>query len=601
MLKRIIAFLLTAAAMLTASCAAAGEASAAYGTPAKQNHNGCKVAYIPLDNRPVNYDRAEFLAQQSGIDLLMPAENLFRTALDNMKKNPNGTTYGDREALVEWLKETDKTCDIFVLSLDQLLSGGLVSSRWLSNTDLTLEYSIADYIIELSETNTVILFDTVMRLASTVNYQGYQYDKYTLFRTYGMQRRAELTGNDLTVENIISGYKYSPDGEVIETTLSESEIDGYLASRARKLKLIDYILSASIDNVEYCYIGVDDSSTTSNIQTNEIRYITEKLGDKGMLFAGTDELGLMGLTKAVSLLYGTTDVCVTYYGGGENNIADSFDFATLKQEVEYHVTSLGNGITDSADALQVLVLTSRNTASAAVTLAKQAAKNCENGIPTIVIDPTSGSADHALQRALIDQNVPLTVLLGYSSWNTAANSIGIALSNGISRYIYLANSSVITDESHEGFLKAATFSYVKDICYRNFGYSISNLGVTGDCSYNEIYDSINSSKMIVSLDTYLEVSHGKVSGSKYRYPWDRTFEMTFEISVEDSAYALSGDVNGDGAITAADYLMAKRIVLGTYNADASMIKRGDVNRNGGIDATDYLMIKRHFLGTYVII
>ena len=58
MSKRVIAFLLTAAAMLTASCAAAGEASAAYGTPAKQNHNGCKVAYIPLDNRPVNYDRA---------------------------------------------------------------------------------------------------------------------------------------------------------------------------------------------------------------------------------------------------------------------------------------------------------------------------------------------------------------------------------------------------------------------------------------------------------------------------------------------------------------------------------------------------------------
>ena len=61
-----------------------------------------------------------------------------------------------------------------------------------------------------------------------------------------------------------------------------------------------------------------------------------------------------------------------------------------------------------------------------------------------------------------------------------------------------------------------------------------------------------------------------------------------------------GDVNGNGEIDAGDYLMAKRIFLGTFEASGEQADRGDIDRNGRIDASDYLKIKRHFLGTYVI-
>ena len=183
------------------------------------------MAYIPIDNRPVNLDRVKYLASSVGIELLMPEEDLFRTALDNMTPNSNGTTYGDRQALVDWLESVEEDCDYFVLSLDQLLSGGLVTSRWFSNTDLTLEYEIADYIISLSERKTVILFDTIMRLASTVNYQGYQITEYNQLRAYGSQPRTALTGSSLTVENIIAGYRYGENGEIITTVLDDSKIE----------------------------------------------------------------------------------------------------------------------------------------------------------------------------------------------------------------------------------------------------------------------------------------------------------------------------------------------------------------------------------------
>ncbi len=61
-----------------------------------------------------------------------------------------------------------------------------------------------------------------------------------------------------------------------------------------------------------------------------------------------------------------------------------------------------------------------------------------------------------------------------------------------------------------------------------------------------------------------------------------------------------GDVNMDGELTATDYLMVRRAVLGLVELDDYQKKLADVNGNGKIDANDYIMVKRAFLGTYTI-
>lgn len=562
----------------------------------KRDYNGLQVAYIPIDNRPVNYDRVKMLAKSVGFELLMPEEDTFRTALDNMKPNKNGSTYGDREKLLNWLKETDKTCDYFVLSLDQLLSGGLVASRWLDNTDLTFEFEVADYIINLAKNNTVVLFDTVMRLASTVNYQGYQMPEYNNLRSYGSVARLTLTGSELTVDNIIAGYKYGENGKKISTPLSDKAVDKYLASRTRKLKLIDYILSKSLEDLEYCYIGVDDSSTTTNIQTNEINLISNKLGDNGVIYAGTDELGLMGITRIVTKLYGSPKVGVTYFGNSKDQIADEFDFASLEYEINNHIKSLGCTVVDGGKGdVEVLVITKNSGNDQAIKLVDKAFEIVENKKPVIIIDPNSKNADF-LQKQLLTREFPLSMLLGYSNWNTAANAMGIALSNGISRYTYLANCSNITRQSHRGFLEASTFGFLKDISYKYYGFSIENPGVSAYGSYASIVKQINGSEMITSLSPYTVSKHETVSVSNFRYPWERTFEMTFDVKVAVTDSGIKGDVNDDGRIILNDYLMSKRIEAGTKTADIDMLARADINGDGKINKADYVQIKKRILG-----
>lgn len=486
-----------------------------------------KIAYIPLDNRPVNKDRVEYLAASAGFELLIPEESLYRTALDNMTPNPDGSTIGNRKELLKWLKSVENDCEYFVISLDQLISGGLVGSRYLSNTDLAFEMEVADYLIYLAEKKHMILFDTVMRLASTVDYQGYKMEEYNALRAYGKVARKTLSGNQLTVENIIAGYRYDANGREISVSVTSQKLDQYLASRTRKLKVIDYLLSNAVDDIERIYIGVDDSSPETTIQTNEINYITSLGGDNLTLFAGADELGLMGIAAVATDVYGEAECKVTYFGEGKDWAADSFDTSTLSDCIEKHFSSIGATMnSNDDDALQVLVLTRSNSVSKyADALMKQAVANINNGIPTCIIDASVNSNE--LSNKVIDFNYDIAKLLGYSNWNTVANATGISLSNAVARYSYIKNKYP-TEESNQAFLKTLTFSFIKDISYKKKG--ITNLKDSSKYGPATIVNRINASDILIGINQ--DTPHGKVSVSNFRYPWNRSFEATFDIAVE---------------------------------------------------------------------
>ena len=63
---------------------------------------------------------------------------------------------------------------------------------------------------------------------------------------------------------------------------------------------------------------------------------------------------------------------------------------------------------------------------------------------------------------------------------------------------------------------------------------------------------------------------------------------------------LLGDCDGNGTVNATDYLIIKRMVLGTYEASELQMQAACVSSGATVSATDYLMVKRHYLGTYYI-
>lgn len=524
--KRLISIFLMFLLCLTAFCGCSKPEEVA-----EEPADPLKIAYIPLDNRPVNKERVEYLAQSAGFELLMPEEELYRTALDNMEKNSDGSTFGNRTKLLEWVKSVEPECDNFVISLDQMFSGGLVSSRWLSNEDLALETEIADYLIELSKDNYVVYFDTVMRLASTVGYQGYEMSEYTNFRSYGMVERKELSGDELTVDNIIEGYRFGKHGKEIETSVTDEQLEQYLAARERKLKVIDYLLTNAVDDIEHIYIGVDDSSPNPNIQTNEKNYIKKIGGDNLKLFTGADELGVMGVAAIVSKQYGSVNCKITYYGDGKDKVADGFDSTTLAQTIENHLSAIGANADGGENALQILVLTnSKGTQYQAKLLINQLKENLKNGVPTCVINASATSNWGILGEGMFSEDIEIARLLGYSNWNTVSNAVGISISNAVSRYLYINNAEEVSEESNAGFLKTITFSFVKDLSYKAKGEPPLNFtDKTEVDSPASIVEKVNSSEILVGNGE--TASHGAVALSNFRLPWNRTFEALFDITV----------------------------------------------------------------------
>lgn len=67
----------------------------------------------------------------------MPETDDYRTRLSGQPLNENGTQSGDRADLYEWvLAQEAAGCDRYILSMDQLLSGGLVNSRSMADHEV---------------------------------------------------------------------------------------------------------------------------------------------------------------------------------------------------------------------------------------------------------------------------------------------------------------------------------------------------------------------------------------------------------------------------------------------------------------------------------
>ena len=532
------------------------------------------MVYIPLDNRPVNIDRAQYLAQASGIELIVPDLEYYSNTLNNdADTTTNCSDQGNPEELLNWLK-TDPDVQLannFVISLDMLFSGGLVGSRApFFDTDDSIatqgkalgsytlsakEQEIIDYLEVLCAEKNVVLFDTVMRLASTVGYADLESAMYGFLRNqYAFAARPTLSGSNLTVNNIVANYKYGANGQLLSTDYTDSEgnyyqfadaADTYLRARERKLRITDALYSRVANTAQNLFIGVDDSVPQSTIHNNEINYIKTLIdGDKSILFAGADELGLVGLSNAVTRLHGNITVNLKYYGGYENFAADDYDYESLDNSVRKHITAVGGVVSSNNNGvMDILVLTrdgvDLNSGSADADVANLIAQlktNIYYGVPTCIIDGSGYKGYGRLADAIlaISNNYGIANVLGFSAWNTAGNAIGISLANATARCSYLANVDNITTDSHYGFLKSITYSYVKDDAYKKAGGG--NCMASPSYFYNNAEPwvaGINNSGIITKIvnGSGTTAVVGDVRVSNLKFPWNRDFEADFDIAI----------------------------------------------------------------------
>lgn len=539
------------------------------------------IAYVPLDDRPDNEERVVYLADSLGYELLLPERDDYQTRLDGQPLNENGTQYGDRADLYEWILEQEAAgCDRYILSMDQMLSGGLVSSRSLTGENpVTLsdgrtltEAELLTELIELlaaDENNQVWLLDTVMRLAATTGYGGFGLNEYNALRTYGMAARPHLEGAELTVENIVADYPLGTDGQPIqveaEEPLPEGAVENYLASRERKLRLSETLFNAltGTEGRFHVLIGIDDSSEEDSIQKNEIALLRSFLREGDALLSGVDDLAF----KAVARLY--LDECgwegaavsVQYFGGTEDQPACAYDYQSLTTIMEEHFDFFDlTAAEPGAEEMSVLVLTQpadgAMQAEYCGALIDQLNANRDVGMPTILIDAGNGTYGTTFHE-MLTEDAELGWLLSYAGFLDMAIVTGTALSHGVARYAFLHHGEQ-TEATERAFLRTVADSILKDFCYKNvvrndiLTYVRDELGGNADnfwmpdidreavlerlengmeAATADVIENLERSNFISALEPYTERGWGGVELTNYRFPWDRAFEIGMDIQL----------------------------------------------------------------------
>lgn len=543
------------------------------------------IAYVPLDDRPDNEERVVYLADSLGYELLLPERDDYQTRLDGQPLNENGTQYGDRADLYEWvLAREAEGCDRYILSVDQLLSGGLVSSRSMAGENpVTLSdgrtLSEAELLTELlgllaaDENNQVWLLDTVMRLAATTGYGGFGLNEYNALRTYGMAARPHLTGAELTVENIVADYPLGADGQVIraeaEEPLPEGAVEGYLAARERKLRLSQTLFDAlpGTEGRFHVLVGIDDSSEEDSIQKNEIAYLRSRLREGDALLSGVDDLAF----KAVARLYldecgwEGADVSVEYFGGTQDQPACAYDYQPLTAIMAEHFDFFDlRPAEPGAAELRILVLTQPADETKKDDYIQAVVRELEGDsaqTPTVLIDAGNGTYGTAFHEALTEK-VQLGRLLSYAGFLDMAIVTGTALSHGVARYAFLRHGEQ-TDATERAFLRTVADSVLKDFCYKNvvrndiLNFVRSDLSGNADNFWTpdidrdavlerlesglaaataDVIANLERSNFISALPSageYAERGWGGVELTNYRFPWDRAFEIGMDIRLGD--------------------------------------------------------------------
>lgn len=547
------------------------------------------IAYVPLDDRTDNLENVIYLAEAAGYQIVLPPErDSYRSALDGQPCNANGTRYGDREALFDWVREMDeKGCDRFLLSLDQLFSGGLVNSRSMtegrplsfSDGSIMSETEAFDArILSLLEDgeNRIYLFDSVIRLASTVGYNGFGIEEYYALRKYGMAARPVLSDDELTLENIFAAYPYAADGatpaeDLPENSgyrhlLTEEVLRDYRSARERKLRLTDHVIRAlnecGSDRIRLL-IGIDDSSNTENIQYNELRYIEKRLDGNIQLLAGLDGLARLLVARIAQDDCGMTiKAAVRWFGGTEDAASSEFDRYTLRETVERCLALFDMTLTGPEEAeLQFLVMTAPRDAGRKAeyqeALLTALEENQRRRIPTVLIESSADAYGDRLEQALLEW-IDFAQLLGFAGKYDQANVTDAGFAMGVSRYLALACRTGADDAQDIAHVRQMANSMALSYAYslnsrHELNLYILSLGLdpnnilTGRQTDELIREKLNELFLAACAPVEENLSGGRVLSSLSPcrtekvenvrisdacFPWGRTFEISFAVHAE---------------------------------------------------------------------
>ena len=107
---------------------------------------------------------------------------------------------------------------------------------------------------------------------------------------------------------------------------------------------------------------------------------------------------------------------------------------------------------------------------------------------------------------------------------------------------------------------------------------------------NNSYAKIDGNNIIIIPTASLKDINSSASG-------DLKTNGTIKIDNNSYTVVMLGDTNGDGEISAVDYMQIKNHIMDKSRLSSNYLIASDVDRDGDVSAVDYMKIKNHIMGT----
>ncbi len=383
------------------------------------------VVLVPLDDRPVTLQLPVMLGAIAGERVDAPPRQLLGNYL----------RFGAPDALLTWLNVgAPRNARAFVISSDMLAYGGLVASRIPGTTYADAYFRLrALRALRASRPHAWIgVFGTIMRLAPTgIPAVG---DAASFFGAYPawsyLQQYANLHDPPLPGEAALA--------RDLEAEIGQPTLDAYFATRARNYA-VDRLLIEEQDagTIDRLVLGQDDAGPVG-LHVREVRALEAYAASSGRegtaIEPGADELGMALVARALANeARWTPKVAIRYSTPSGASYQDPLEFAPVAATLERLITLCGGVHDDLQPDLVLDVRVPQTTAEMDAAFLNQMDDDLRARRPIALADLSfeqSYAAQRSFAQTLLNSG-RASHLDSYSSWNTAANTVGTALAEAI--------------------------------------------------------------------------------------------------------------------------------------------------------------------------
>ncbi len=382
-----------------------------------------RVLLAPLDSRPPCLDFVVRAGRIAGVEVITPPEDI----LDYYSKP------GDTAALHVWVRENLAGCDYAILSVDQLLHGGLLASREAKKTaeDAAEVIRFLAGLHAAYPQTPLYAFNILPRLAPPDSIDGADERKY-LMEWSRLADRLDLEGRD-------------PEGlarlRALEMRIPSKSFRHYTDLFTDNARLNEALLDLTEQGVLTRLVIGQDDGEVYGINNRERRRLQESIArrqlpaPRAFFTHGADEIALSLLAAVEAERSGYVPRFTIEYSDSSVS-AKVFPYmaASMQTTAEEKATLLGELAisSDEADITLFIAAHSTDTLGHRQDAAHRVQTLLAADRRVALVDLAEDFlAEQTILPQLLRQRVPLHGLAAYAGWNTASNAIGTAAAQAV--------------------------------------------------------------------------------------------------------------------------------------------------------------------------